>query len=52
MNVGQPVGSFADMEGPGGTTEEFMAVSCGPSGYVPDTDEWAKNRNYFTESAP
>jgi hypothetical protein len=38
--------SFADLEG--STAEDYMAVSCGISGYVPDKDEWDKHRNYFT----
>jgi hypothetical protein len=44
--VGAPAGSFADLEG--GAAEDFLAVSCGLSGYVPELDEWAKQRDYFT----
>ncbi len=48
MNVGRVADNFTALEG--AEADEFMAVSCGPSGYLPDMDEWEKlrNLNYFT----
>ena len=33
----------------GAEADKFLAVSCGVSGYVPDAEEWKRNRDYFTE---
>jgi hypothetical protein len=46
MNVGRTAKNFSALEGD--AAEDFMAVSCGPSGYVPDDAEWARHRDYFT----
>ncbi len=45
LNVGQVHERFADLEG--ANISEFLPVSCGVSGYIPDNDEWASNRDYF-----
>jgi hypothetical protein len=37
--------SFAQLEN--ATASDFLAVSCGVNGYVPDEAEWARNRDYF-----
>ena len=50
MNVGRVSNNFTALEG--AEAGEFMAVSCGPSGYLPDPTEWEKHRNYFTPPAP
>ena len=47
MNVGRAADNFTALEGAG--ADEFLAVSCGVSGYVPDAEEWARNRDYFTK---
>jgi hypothetical protein len=49
MNVGRVADNFTALEG--AEADEFMAVSCGPSGYLPDPEEWAKHRNYFAPPA-
>jgi hypothetical protein len=48
MSVGRVADNFTALEG--AEADEFMAVSCGPSGYLPDMAEWEKlrNLNYFT----
>jgi hypothetical protein len=50
LNVGQAHTRFADLEG--ATADELLAVSCGVTGYVPESDgpdsEWVRNRDYFT----
>ena len=43
--MGQAHERFADLEGANVT--DFLAVSCGISGYIPDDTEWARNRDYF-----
>jgi hypothetical protein len=30
------------------TADEFLAVSCGVNGYIPEFAEWDRNRDYFT----
>jgi hypothetical protein len=46
MNVGRVADNFTSLEG--SSADEFLAVSCGVSGYLPDQEEWEKHRNYFT----
>jgi hypothetical protein len=46
MNVGRVADNFTALEG--ATADEFLAVSCGVSGYIPDPEEWEKQRNHFT----
>jgi hypothetical protein len=46
MNVGRIAKNFSALEGD--QAEDYMAVSCGPSGYVPSDEEWESHRNYFT----
>ncbi len=46
MNVGRAADNFSALEGAG--ADEFLAVSCGVSGYVPNNEEWERNRDYFT----
>jgi hypothetical protein len=48
LNVGQRASNFSELRNT--STEDFMAVSCGSSGYVPTVDEWDANRDYFTKS--
>ncbi len=45
LNVGQAHENFTDLEG--ASAAEFLPVSCGVSGYIPDDTEWARNRDYF-----
>ncbi len=47
MNVGSAADNFTSLEG--AEADKFLAVSCGVSGYVPDAEEWKRNRDYFTE---
>ncbi len=47
MNVGRAADNFSALEGAG--ADEFLAVSCGVSGYVPDNEEWERNRDYFSQ---
>ncbi len=46
INVGQRVANYSSLRNT--STDEYMAVSCGPSGYVPTNDEWDANSDYFT----
>ncbi len=49
LNVGQAHERFADLKG--AKADEFLAVSCGVNGYIPDSEgpdsEWERNLDYF-----
>jgi hypothetical protein len=48
LNVGRVAGNFSALRGEDPT--DFMPVSCGVSGYVPTSDEWDANVDYFTNN--
>ena len=46
LNVGQQqYEDFAGLEN--ATAENYLAVSCGVNGYIPEFAEWNRNRDYF-----
>ncbi len=47
------VGSRADESAQlnGSKADAFMAVPCGVSGYIPDSEEWERNKDYLTTDA-
>jgi hypothetical protein len=47
LNVGQRAGNFSALRG--AQAGDFMAVSCGTSGYVPNNEEWDAQSDYFTD---
>jgi hypothetical protein len=47
LNVGPRASNFSLLNG--STADEFMPVSCGISGYVPNGEEWSNNNDYFTK---
>ena len=47
LNVGHhQYPAFSDLYNHSGASD-FLAVSCGPNGYIPEPDEWDSNRDYF-----
>jgi hypothetical protein len=48
LNVGPRTSNFSLLNA--STADDFMPVSCGISGYVPNEEEWSNNKDYFIKS--
>jgi hypothetical protein len=46
LGVGQMADKFSLLNG--SSADKFMAVSCGVGGYIPDPEEWQKNKDFLT----
>ncbi len=49
VGVGPRADAFVQLNG--STADAFMAVSCGVSGYSPDSEEWERNKDCLTTAA-